>query len=104
LLDAEKCRVRAVDAAHRPCTVTWWWDAKTDTAIIESASVVGMAMLQPNKFHPGDLDTFGLGNVVLAASRHGARRIIIGLGGSATNDAGFGFARAVGWQSQDAPR
>lgn len=101
VLGAEERHARTVDAAHRPCTVTWWWDAKTGTAIIDSASVIGLARLGPGNFHPFDLDTLGLGTVVLAASRSGARRIVIGLGGSATNDAGFGFARAIGWQFQD---
>jgi len=47
------------------------------------------------------LDTFGLGAVVLAAARQGAERCLVGLGGSATNDAGFGLARALGWRFWD---
>jgi glycerate kinase len=44
------------------------------------------------------LDTFGLGAVLRAAAAQGARRCLIGIGGSATNDGGFGVARALGWQ------
>src|SRR5690242_2954911 len=57
LLNARTRIVRTVDAAHRPCASKWFWEPKTKTAIIESASVIGLAMLPPKKFHPFDLDT-----------------------------------------------
>jgi glycerate kinase len=101
-LDAKPQRTKTVDAAHRPCAAMWWWDVKTRTAIVESARVVGLAMLPPGKFHPFQLDTFGLGAVLQAAARKGARQIIVGIGGSATNDGGFGLARALGWRFLDA--
>jgi len=100
-LGATDRQVRTVDAAHRPCKATWWWSAKTKTAVIESAGIIGLAMLPKGKFHPFELDTFGLGKLVQAAQRAGAKEIIIGIGGSATNDAGFGLARALGWQFVD---
>lgn len=98
---AKPQRIKTVDAAHRPLTATWWWQPATRTAIIESANIIGLAMLPPGKFHPFQLDTFGLGAVVRAAQRKGARRVIIGIGGSATNDGGFGLARALGWKFLD---
>lgn len=101
LLGAKACLVKTVDASHRPITATWWWEAKTKTAIIESAQVIGLARLPPGKFHPFELDSFGLGAVLLAAQRRGAKQIIVGLGGSATNDGGFGVARALGWEFFD---
>jgi glycerate kinase len=58
-------------------------------------------MLPAGRFHPFELDTWGLGEVIRAASEHGARRCVIGIGGSATNDAGFGMARALGWKFFD---
>jgi glycerate kinase len=100
-LDARPQRIKTVDAAHRPRYSTWWWEAKTKTAIIESAQVIGLAMLPPGKFHPFELDTLGLGAVLLAAQRRGAKQIIVGIGGSATNDGGFGVARALGWEFFD---
>lgn len=102
LLAARPRRTKTVDAAHRPCAVTWWWSAQTRTAVIESARVIGLARLPRGKFHPFDLDTFGLGAVLRAAGNAGAERILIGIGGSATNDAGFGLARALGWKFLDA--
>jgi glycerate kinase len=93
--------VKTVDAAHRPCVARWWWEPRQRIAIIESAAVIGLAMLPPKQFHPFQLDTLGLGAVVRAAMRRGARRCLIGIGGSATNDGGFGLARALGWEFLD---
>ena len=101
-LGAKPQRITTVDAAHRKCVSMWWWQAQTRTAIIESANVIGLAMLPPGKFHPFKLDTFGLGKVIHAAAKKGAKKIILGIGGSATNDGGFGLARALGWEFLDA--
>jgi glycerate kinase len=102
LLRAKRQTLRTIDAAHRDCRTHWWWEPKSKTAIIESANIIGLAMLPPGKFHPFDLDTFGLGAAIRAASAKGARRCIVGIGGSATNDGGFGLARALGWKFFDA--
>ena len=98
LLGAEPRTTKAVDAAHRPCNATWWLHAQSKTAIIESARVIGLAQLPPQKYHPFELDTAGLGKVLLAAAEEGGRECLIGIGGSATNDGGFGMAGALGWQ------
>lgn len=100
-LRASAQTVQTVDAAHRPCRALWWWDPKTRTAVIEAARVNGLAMLQRGKYHPFKLDTFGLGAVFCAAAKKRPRRCLIGIGGSATNDAGFGMARALGWRFLD---
>ena len=50
------------------------------------------------KFHPFTLDTSGLAGIIRAAARSGATRCLMGIGGSATNDGGFGLARALGWE------
>jgi glycerate kinase len=100
-IKATRQRIETVDAAHRRCVSTWWWAKDTKTAIIESANVIGLAQLPAGKFHPFELDTFGLGAVVSAAAQKGARRCLVGIGGSATNDAGFGLARSVGWEFLD---
>jgi len=101
LLQARPQTVKTVDAAHRSCQATWWWEPKSKTAIIESAKVVGLAMLPGGKYHPCELDTIGLGAVWRAAHATGAKRILVGIGGSATNDGGFGLARALGWEFLD---
>ena len=101
LLGAERCWVDTVDAAHQPRQASWWWDARTRTAVLESAQVVGLALLPPGKYHPFNLDTFGLGRAFQAAAEAGAVRCLIGIGGSATNDGGFGLAKSLGWQFLD---
>jgi len=101
VLSAKSRKIKTVDAAHRRCQANWWWEPKTRTAIIESANVIGLAKLPLGKFHPFELDTFGLGGVIRAAAQTGAMRCMIGIGGSATNDGGFGIARAIGWKFLD---
>lgn len=96
LLGARERELRTVDAAGRPLVTAWWWLAKARTAILESARVVGLALLPKGRFHPAELDTTGLGLALAQVFRLRPRRVIIGLGGSATNDAGFGMARALG--------
>jgi glycerate 2-kinase len=97
LLGARIRTVRTFDAARRLVTARWWYEPKTKTAVIESATAIGLAMLPPKQFHPFELDTAGLAAVMRAAARQGATRCWMGIGGSATNDGGFGLARALGW-------
>lgn len=101
LFQAPLRSVRTVDAARRPIRAHWWWVGGQELAIIEAAQVIGLAMLPPREFHPFQLDTFGLGRVMQAAANVGARKCVIGIGGSATNDGGFGLARALGWKFRD---
>jgi glycerate 2-kinase len=101
LLGAKEQRARTLDASHRRCVSKWWWAPERKTAIVESAAVIGLAMLPPGRFHPFELDTFGLGRVLEAAALKGARRCLVGIGGSATNDGGFGMAHACGWKFWD---
>lgn len=98
LLQARRRKTRALDAAHQPVDAPWWFDSTRQLAIIDSARVIGLAMLPPRKFHPFQLDSFGLGKVIQTAAKAGAAKILLGIGGSATNDAGFGLACALGWQ------
>ena len=102
LVGAEPVTTTTVNAAGRRCAVRWWWDAAGKMAIIESARVIGLAMLPAGKFHPLQLDTRGLAAVLCAAARRGARRCVVGIGGSATNDGGFGLACGLGWKFLDA--
>ncbi len=98
LLKAMPLKTNTVDAAHRFLAAPWWWEPNQRTAIIESARVVGLARMPKAKFHPFQLDTFGLGALLRGAAKKRAGRCIVGIGGSATNDGGFGLARALGWK------
>jgi glycerate kinase len=66
-----------------------------DTAIIEMAACAGLPLVGDDK-RPHQTTTFGVGELIAHAARNGCRKIIVGLGGSATNDAGAGAAAAVG--------
>lgn len=101
-LGAEPRTIETVDAADRPLRACWWWEPAHRTAIVESAQVIGLALLPAGKYHPFALDTRGLAAVFEAARTQGARRCLVGIGGSATNDGGFGLARALGWRFLDA--
>ena len=100
-MGASRVRSVVVDAAGRRVLAVWWWNPRQRTAIIESARVVGLAMLPAGRFHPFQLDTRGLGMLLRAVARRGAQRCVIGIGGSATNDGGFGVARQLGWKFLD---
>jgi glycerate 2-kinase len=104
LLGARPRSQMTCDAAHRPCRARWWWAACDRTAVVESACVIGLAMLPAKRRKPFDLDTTGLGQLLLAVQARGARQCLVGIGGSATNDGGFGMASALGWQFVDRAR
>ena len=70
------------------------------TAVIEMAASAGLPQVGDRK-DPSRTTTFGVGELILAAARNGAKRLVIGLGGSATNDAGCGAAAACGVKFTD---
>jgi len=96
--NASPRRIHTVDAASRPRESLWWWVSSRRKAIIETATVIGLALLPPKAFHPFQLDTRGLASLLLQVRDAGAESTLIGIGGSATNDGGFGLAQALGWR------
>ena len=74
------------------------WGAMGDsvTAVIEMARTSGLALVPEDKRNPLVTTTYGLGEAIRHATNAGFRRFIIGIGGSATNDAGAGMAQALG--------
>ncbi|WP_282339687.1 glycerate kinase [Pseudomonas sp. PS02288] len=79
----------------------WGW-LEDDTAVIEMASASGLHLLAPAQRDARITSSFGTGELIRAALDAGARRIILGLGGSATNDGGSGLLRALGVRFLDA--
>lgn len=71
-------------------------------AIIESAAACGLRLVPKRQRAPLVSTTRGVGELVLAATRLGAQRVYVGLGGSATVDGGTGMARGLGWAFRDA--
>ncbi|MBO0452866.1 glycerate kinase family protein [Candidatus Enterococcus murrayae] len=66
------------------------------TAVIEMAKANGLELLPEDKRNPLITSTYGTGEMIKAALDQGAKKIIIGIGGSATNDGGAGMAQALG--------
>ena len=69
--------------------------APDGTAIIEVAQACGLAQIAPEERNPMRATTYGVGELVASAVKRGCRRFVVGLGGSATSDAGVGMLRAL---------
>jgi len=84
--------------------VTARWGILNDkvTAVIEMAAASGLPLVPSEKRNPLITTTFGTGELILAALDNGCRKLIIGIGGSATNDGGAGMAQALGARLLDA--
>jgi glycerate 2-kinase len=89
---------KAHDPLGREIDARYGWIASEKLAVMEMSEAAGMKRLVANELNPDLATTFGVGEMILDASRQGANQIIIGLGGSATNDGGFGMARALGFR------
>ncbi|WP_408900661.1 glycerate kinase [Photobacterium piscicola] len=71
------------------------------TAVIEMAAASGLHLVSPDLRNPMLTTSYGTGELILAALDHGVNHIIVGIGGSATNDGGIGMAQALGVQLLD---
>jgi glycerate 2-kinase len=71
------------------------------TAVIEVAAACGLPLVPAQSRNPLFTTTYGVGELILDAIQHGCREFIIGLGGSATNDAGIGMLQALGYRFTD---
>lgn len=73
-----------------------------DTAVVELAAAAGLTLVAPEESNPLITTTYGVGEMIADALRQGCRKVILGLGGSATNDGGSGMLRALGCRFYDA--
>jgi glycerate kinase len=91
-----KCK--AHDPLGREIDARYAWIEERKLAVMEMSEAAGMRRLTESERDPLRATTFGVGEMFLDAANRGANEIIIGLGGSATNDGGFGMARALGFR------
>jgi len=91
-----KCK--AHDPLGREIEARYAWIEDGQLAVMEMSEAAGMRRLSESERDPVRATTFGVGEMILDAAGRGANEIIIGLGGSATNDGGFGMARALGFR------
>lgn len=92
---SERCCGAVRGAYGGPQHACWGW-LGDGRAIVEVSAAAGLAHTPTEHRNPLVATTFGVGEQILAALDAGARRIILGLGGSATNDAGAGMLQALG--------
>jgi glycerate kinase len=101
ICDARGCswvQCRAHDPLGRKIGARYGWIEQENIAVMEMSEAAGMRRLSESERDPIRATTFGVGEMIWDATKRGAKEIIIGLGGSATNDGGFGMARALGFR------
>jgi glycerate kinase len=89
---------KAHDPLGREINARYGWLDQEKLAVMEMSEAAGMRRLSETERDPLRATTFGVGEMILDATKRGAKQIIIGLGGSATNDGGFGMARSLGYR------
>lgn len=99
-LGGEKKSVWVSDAFNEQKILAHYAMLKDDIAIIEMAACAGLPLVK-NRLEPDKTTTFGVGELIIDAINSGAKKIILGLGGSATNDGGCGMASALGVKFKD---
>ena len=99
LLSAHQGRLfhkQVSDPIGRKIRASYGWLDNMQTAVIEMAAAAGLPLLSQDERNPLQTTTRGVGELIQAALDRDAKKIIIGIGGSATNDGGCGMAQALG--------
>lgn len=105
LVDArggEMIPVEVTDPLGGRGTAHWAFLSDKATGVIEMAAASGLSLVPPQKLNPLLATTYGTGELIKAALESGCRKLIIGIGDSATNDGGVGMAQALGVKLLDA--
>lgn len=95
-LHAQTVSCRVHDPFMKPIDVSYGIVNNGAMAIIEMASACGLPLIDSSRRNPMKTTTYGVGEMVADALKSGCREFIIGIGGSATNDAGIGMLKALG--------
>lgn len=100
VLGGEKKSIWVSDAFNEQKILAHYAMLKDNIAVIEMATCAGLPLVK-NRLEPDKTTTFGVGELIIDAVNSGAKKIILGLGGSATNDGGCGMAAALGVKFKD---
>jgi glycerate kinase len=100
-LGGEKISVEVADPLGRPIQASYVI-LEDGTAVLEMAAASGLPLLLPSERNPLKTSTFGTGQLIADALKKGCRKFLVGIGGSATNDAGMGMLQALGVRFYDA--
>jgi len=101
VLNGRLVRVQVMDPLFREIHATCGISGDGSLAVMEMASASGLELLGPGQRDPLRTTTFGTGQLILHALDQGCREILLGIGGSATNDGGMGMAAALGVEFLD---
>lgn len=93
--------VNTLDPLGRALQADYAWQSLSQTAYIEMAQASGLPLLSVQERNPLHTSTFGTGLMIQAALKQGAKKIVLGLGGSATQDGGGGALQALGFDLRD---
>lgn len=100
-LKGEVINVEVSNPFFKPVMASYLYSDSSKTAFIEMAEASGVKLLRPEQFDCKNASTLGTGEMILDAMNKGASTIILGIGGSATNDCGIGLATAIGYRFLD---
>ena len=101
-LGGEEVRIVASDPLMRGVEVCYGIVDGGRTAVMEMSAASGLPLLAPEERNPLKTTTYGTGEMIADALARGCRKFLVGIGGSATNDAGVGMLRALGFRFLDA--
>ena len=89
------------DPLGRRINAEYGYVKSTGTAVIEMSAAAGLTLISPEERNPMLTTTYGVGEMIADAIGRGCRKFIVGIGGSATNDGGFGMLSALGFEFLD---
>ena len=98
---AQRMASKVQDPLGRIIDAQWFLSFDRKTAFIEMAKASGLQLLKPSEYNPLQTSSYGTGQLIKSAIDHAVENIIIGIGGSATNDCGIGMAAALGYRFLD---
>ena len=98
--DGKKVELEVTGPLGRKIT-TYYGILGDGTAVIEMAKASGIELVEIDERNPMETTTYGTGEIILDAIKRGCTRLIIGIGGSATTDAGLGMMQALGYRCLD---
>lgn len=93
--------ITVMDPLNRPVKATYGLSEDHQVAFIEMAAASGLGLLKTDERNPLRTSTFGTGQLIVDALDRGVKKIILGIGGSATTDGGIGMAEALGYSFKD---
>lgn len=100
-LGGKKIKIKVHDPLMRPIEAEYGLVKNGGTAVIEMATASGLTLLSKEEQNPSITTTFGTGEIINDALQRGCHTFLIGIGGSATNDAGIGMLKALGFRFLD---